>query len=241
MYKYLYKIMFGVLIFCSFIFRNELTVRAQEHQIYIYDYAVLLTDEEKELLTTQLKDVLPYTGNIYIFTAHESDVPLEELTSIYLDETLTERYERALYNKYCDSKEKSVVLLLDVENHKLCFEEYPKSYLPIKQDETRIDMIIENVYPYFNGASFYDCISIAFAQYEDAVKAESGFRPMKYLGNGIIAISVSVCIIYFIMRSMSVVQIQTEDERKQNIYKKVEVSNTQALKKDTTWRKISSN
>ena len=62
---------------------------------------------------------------------------------------------------------------------------------------------------------------------------------MKYIANGMLAISLAVFINFAIMRRISVVKVQTEDERKEKIYKRVEIANAYAVYRETyvTYRK----
>ncbi len=236
----LYKILFSVFLFCILNFYNEITVQAQEYPIYIYDDANVLTDEQEEQLYEHLKESLFFAQKIYVVIMDKNYKTSKDYFNAFLDgETTIMRDTRAIKVDRAGSTEAAVVFLLDLDNQKICFADYNKNYLEKRQRDAYAEIITENAYPYFQDGEYYECIYNAFGQYQKLNEGENIFMPANYIGNAMIAISISICIVFIIMRSMSIIKVQTEEERKQDIYERVDVSNAYAVYKEThvTYRK----
>lgn len=223
--KQMRKIILSISLLCLLGWSCEITVHANKsrYDFFIDDGARVLTDEQEEQLRANL-DSFAQEGNIRIVTLSQNELTAKE-------------YAREIYRHYQPQREKVIVFVVDLDNRQIGF--WGCTYLYQINSNYYDELIEENAYSYFNEEKYFECIDSAFSQYKTLADGGRICQPMKYIANGMLAISLAVFINFGIMRRISVVKVQTEDERKEKIYKRVEIANAYAVYKETyvTYRK----
>lgn len=151
------------------------------YEIRIDDQAELFTNSEEAMLYENLKKVATLT-NVAVFTSTD-----------YLGGT--ESFARWYSNNWLDGN--GVVFIIDMDDRNLALDSSGNAYNLISDADC--DTIMDNVYTYASKGDYYGC---ALETFDQVYKLMTGLkipRPMKYIGNAIIALFAGFMISYMIV------------------------------------------
>ena len=154
------------------------------YQVFIDDNSNLLTDQEEAKLLDTMKPLTAYGGIAFV----SKDV----------EGSSAESYAREVAYKYF-SGESGTVFLIDMGNRKIYMYSTGKNSKIITSGKSL--SITDNVYSYAKSGDYFKCANEAFSQAGALLRGERIAEPMKYISNALIAIIVSLIIMYFIVKS----------------------------------------
>lgn len=154
------------------------------YQVFIDDNYNLLTDQEEAELLETMKPLTAYGGVAFV--------------SKYVEGSTAENYAKEVAYKYFTGAS-GTVFLIDMGNRKVYMYNTGKNSKTITSGKSL--SISDNVYSYAKSGDYFKCANEAFVQAGTLLKGGKIAEPMKYISNALIAIIVSLLIMYFIVKS----------------------------------------
>lgn len=177
------------------------------YQLLILDEAGLFSSDDMEYLWQEMAPISEY-GNVLIVTL---------ATNEYAN---VERWSEKFYHSEYGSQS-GTVFVIDMDCRKVAIFSDGEIYQSI--DETKADIITDNVYTYASDAEYAECASKALEQIHAVLKGKRIAQPMKYLSNGCLAILLSLLLNYAAAKLLSG-QMKPQDRALlQNMYSKYEL------------------
>lgn len=159
------------------------------YKAMIYDAAVLLTDEEKASLITDMEPITDY-GTVLLVTILENET------------SSADEYARQCYNTWIGSGN-GTVFLIDMDNRELII--YTNGHMQYMITGAVADSITDNVYRYATKEQYYDCCKEVFAEEYTVLQGEKIQQPMRYVSNAFFAIVIAFLLNYFLVKLLSTV------------------------------------
>ena len=177
------------------------------YEIYIDDWADLLTPEEEDELMNIMGAITAYgnAGFISIDSNPEDSV-----------ETYAQNYGYAHFgnNSY-------TLFVIDMDYRKVCIYSDGEIYNTITT--AYANTITDNMYSYASDGAYFDCASEAFLQIATLLDGGSIAQPMKYISNALLSVVLALLINYFIVMFVSRSVKASETELLRGINKKVTI------------------
>ena len=156
------------------------------YRIVIDDMADLFTDEQEDILKSQLQGILPY-GNAGIVTRGSHSY------------SSTDDMAQNLYAYYF-GKDSGTLFAIDMQNRNIYIYSDGEIYKTITK--TRANEITDDTYMHATKGDYYLCASEAFSRIETLLEGGRIFSPMKYIAYFLIAfgIAMMICIVIVIVQ-----------------------------------------
>ena len=179
------------------------------YQLYIDDWADLLTDTEESQLKTLME---PITAHGHVAFVSISDNPTYS-TSDYADEYY---YDHFGYDS-------GTVFLIDMEERYIYIHSNGDIYDTVTK--AYANTITDNSYNYASEGDYYQCAATAFEQINTLLEGRAIAQPMKYISNALLAIVLALLINYFVVMFVSRGRKPSNAQLLDGIYSKVEIHN----------------
>ncbi|MBO4391457.1 MAG: TPM domain-containing protein [Lachnospiraceae bacterium] len=154
----------------------------------IYDNADLLTQEEEaQLLNTMYK--VTKNGYAVLVTINENPVDSEVL------------YTDSFYKHHYGGTKSGAIMLIDMELRILRLECYNDIDDVISSTDSYT--IVDNSYGYASQGKYFDCANQTFKQVSSLLSGMNIPRPVKYIGNALLALLMSSLIGYIMIRTIT--------------------------------------
>ena len=147
----------------------------------IIDEADLLTEEEEARLLEQMKPLTAY-GHGLLLTVTDS--------------RLYDEIAEDLYHQYL-GRDSGTMLLINMGSREIGLYSDGKNYDIITK--TNAVTIADNIYYYARTGDWYTCCSKGFQDVLSLLGGSRIARPMKYIGNGLMALTVSILLNYLVL------------------------------------------
>ena len=147
----------------------------------IVDLADLLSDEEEARLLEEMKPLTTY-GHALLLTVNDPD---------YFEDIAEN-----LYHQYL-GWDSGTMLLINMTSRELGFYSDGENYRLITR--TNAETIADNIYLYARSGDWYTCCSRGFQDVLALLEGSRIARPMKYIGNGLMALTVSILLNYLFL------------------------------------------
>lgn len=177
------------------------------YEIYIDDWADLLTSSEEDELMNIMGTITAY-GNaafISIDSNPESSV-----------EAYAEKYGYTHFGN-----DSYTLFIIDMDYRKICVYSDGEIYNTITT--AYANTITDNVYSYASEEAYFDCAYEGFLQIATLLDGGSIAQPMKYISNALLALVLALLINYFIVMFVSRSAKASETELLCGINKKVTI------------------
>lgn len=199
---------FGVTAFCEGkygLMENDET----GYMAVIDDNVGLFANEEVDALLEEAMEFTDY-GNIAVITIEEND---------FYD---TADYGTAYIDEIFGYGSESAVFVIDMQNRWLNITS--EGSLQGRINSSTSDVITDNVYEYASDEEYYICASRALEQMLQVVKGEKIARPMKYLSNICLSITIALIIAYLIAKKSSQTAKASDIDIIENLYSQFTVT-----------------
>lgn len=183
------------------------------YKVLIEDDADLLTNEEEQKLLDEMTSLTQF-GNIAFH-------------SISTNYTSAQNYAKEYYHKNF-STSSGTLFLIDMDNRKIYIFSDGANYKTITN--SKADIITDNIYKYATKEQYYECTSEAIAQINTLLNNGKIAEPMKYLSNGVLALSLAFLINFIFVYFYSKLKTASVDEIIANSNAKLTVENVTATK-----------
>lgn len=203
----------GTAAFAEEKYRNETT----GYQVLIEDDADLLTGEEENRLAELMKEITEY-GSVALKTIDYNSRSTQSYIKEYYSDTF--------------GKGSGTVFLIDMDNRNIWIQSDGRIYRIITTSYA--DTITDNVYKYATNADYYGCCYEAFSEMLTLLRGNRIAQPMKYISNVLLAIIISLFIMYFVVRAMSASRKPNEKELLEATRHQYQLNNPQAVFTHTT-------
>ncbi|MBS4899354.1 MAG: TPM domain-containing protein [Clostridiales bacterium] len=154
------------------------------YQVFIDDSSDLLSDKEEAEIVEAMKPITKYGGAAFVTKAVSSGS--------------TESYAKELAYKYYTG-DSGTVFLIDMGHRKVYM--YSTGKMSKTLTSGKALSITDNVYSYAKKGNYLKCASEAFKQAGTLLRGGRIAQPMKYISNALIAVIVSLIIMYFIVKT----------------------------------------
>ena len=179
------------------------------YQIYVDDWADLLTDSEEAQLKTLMEPITAYGSVAFVSIA---DNPTYS-TSNYADEYYYDHFGYASGTVFLIDMEERYIY---IHSNGVIYETVTKSYA---------NTITDNSYSYASDGDYYQCAATAFEQINDLLEGRKIAQPMKYISNALLSIILALLINYFVVMFVSRGRKPSNSQLLDGIYSKVEINN----------------
>ena len=178
-----------ILVFVPTIaFSNEGTSKGNVNgRVLVEDDADLLTPEEKEKITDEMKKLSEY-GNV-VFKSTNQSTSSDSLSYI----------KNYYYSKF--QNDNGIAFYIDMKNRQICM--CATGGLDEKITSSKCNIITDNVYMYATVGKYYLCVSNAFSQACDLLEGRKIAESMKYYSNSFLAMMLSLLISYGLFHFLS--------------------------------------
>lgn len=182
------------------------------YQIYVDDWADLLSEEEESLLLENMKKISEY-GNV-AFVSIDSNPAYS-----------TDSYAQDYYYDHF-GHDSGTVFLIDMDERMIWLESGGR----IENTVTRSYAltITDNTYRYASKGDYYSCANVAFEQILTLLEGSSITQPMKYISNALLALAIALLLNYFLAMFLSRAKKASDRQILSGIYTNVNVHNTRA-------------
>ena len=190
----------GIFLICLLL---PLPVKAEETSVYevlIEDDAQLLSASEEKDLRAIMTELSVY-GNVAFKSIQHNPGSTSSYISNYY------------YNTF--GSQSGTVFLIDMDNRYLWIYSDGAMYEVIT--DSYADTITDNVYRYASSGDYYKCASEVFRQELSLLKGQRISQPMKYICNGLLAVTLALLLNYFIVLFLSRSRKPSRDELMANI------------------------
>ncbi len=157
------------------------------YELYIEDYANLLTPSEEAQLTEVMKPITEY-GNVIFLSINSNP------------SSTTERYVESFYQKHW-GRESGTIFIIDMDERYIWIYSDGEIYKTITKSYATT--ITDNVYSFASDKEYYHCAEVAFSQISTLLEGQWIAQPMKWISNAFLAIALALFINYFVILYMS--------------------------------------
>lgn len=157
------------------------------YKVVILDREDLLTKEEESMLSSQMQDLTRYGNAVFVSCSQDE-----------YEETL--EYAKNWYYGYFGN-ESGTALVIDMGQRMVALYSAGSNYKVIGREEGYV--ITDNIYRYASKGDYYGCAESAFAQVWSLLEGGRIARPMKYVGNALLALILAVLINYGIISAQA--------------------------------------
>lgn len=187
MKKMLFKItLFFLILFVGFdvnaLTHSPYTNSETGYDVIIEDDAELLSEDEMALLYDEMIPLTQYGNIIFKSITYNSST-----TSYYASSYYHEKY----------GTESGTILLIDMDNRIIYIFSDGNNYKYVTSSKATI--ITDNIYTYATDQEYYECASIAFDQILTTLEGGKIAEPMRYISNGLIALTGAFFISFIIV------------------------------------------
>ena len=184
------KIILSTVLTVAAVILPHVNVAAAEangsEQVYynsaIVDEALLLSNDEKDLLLEQMKELIPYGNVIFASEYLESGQDYEGYT------------ENLYYSMF--GNEPGVILNIDMGNRKITLSASTQMEEYLKSER---DSIVDNIYEFASDEDYYGCASECFTEVRMVIEDEAIAHTMKHIDNAIIALILALILNFLIV------------------------------------------
>lgn len=180
------------------------------YEIYIDDWAELLTPSEEDALRKTMEPITTY-GNVAFISID------------YNPTTSVENYAKR-YGSQQFGSESYTLFMIDMDYRKICVYSDGAIYDIVNEDYA--ETITDNVYRYASDEDYFECATQAFEQINTLLEGNNIAQPMKYISNALLAIVIALLINYIFVMFVSRSRKATDSQLLNGIYAKAEVKNT---------------
>lgn len=182
------------------------------YQIYVDDWADLLSEEEEALLLENMKKISEY-GNVAFVSIDRNPA--------YSTDSYAEDY---YYDHF--GYDSGTVFLIDMDERIIWLESSGR----IEDTVTRSYAltITDNTYQYASKGDYFNCANTAFEQILTLLEGRAIAQPMKYISNALLALAIALLINYFLVMFLSRAKKASDQQILSGIYQNVNVYNTRA-------------
>lgn len=181
--KYLFSLLLIILL-CfivpvkALLYENEST----NYQLIIEDDAHLLNDNEINKLEDKMKPLTEY-GNIAFKSIDSNNLS----TSVFAANYYHEKFQNKSGTLFLiDMDHRIIYIFSDGDNYKVI-------------TDSKADIITDNVYKYASRSDYYKCAYEAFDEINILLDGGKIAEPMRYISNGLIAITISFLVSFLIV------------------------------------------
>lgn len=185
---------------------------ATGYQIYIDDWADLLTQEDEALLLDIMEKISEY-GNVAFVSITQNPS--------HSTDTYAENY---YYDHF--GYDSGTVFLIDMDERMLWLE--TGGYMKNTITSSYALSITDNTYQYASNGDYYLCVETAFEQVLTLMEGSSITQPMKYISNALLALAIALLLNYFLAMSLSRSKKANERQILSGIHKNVNIHNARA-------------
>lgn len=182
------------------------------YEVYIDDWADLLTPSEETQLLEVMKEISAY-GNVSFVSISEND---------YYS---TERYAEHYYYEHFEY-DSGTLFLVDMDYRYLWI--YSDGAIYDTVTISYANTITDNVYTYASDEDYYTCADTAFGQILRLLQGQRIAQPMKYISNALLALVLALLINYFFVMFVSRSKKATAKQLLSGTYTKVDIKNARA-------------
>ena len=180
------------------------------YDIYLDDWAELLSEAEEQQLLEAMKPIAQY-GNVAFASITENPY--------YSSKDYAEQY----YYDHFSSNESGILFLIDMDERYLQIYSHEDIYDTITT--AYANTITDNVYTYASDGDYYACANKAFEQILTLLEGRPIAQPMKYISNALLAIVIALLLNYFLVMLLSRSRKASTKQLMDGIYTKVEINN----------------
>lgn len=186
----------------SYASESSYTNEETGYQIMICDDALLLTEEEEIALKEVMKAFTSY-GHAVFVTVDSNPIS-------------TEYYAELWYQEFF-SYENGMIFLIDMDNRVLTI--YCEGDVADVITDAYATTITDNVYRYASNEEYYLCAGTAFSQACTLLNAGNIMQPMKYISNALLAMLLSLLILFGYVSYYSRIKQPSDDKLLERIHK----------------------
>lgn len=159
---------------------------AGNYKVILEDDADLLSPEEEAALKEDMQGISEY-GNV-------------AFKSVQVNSSNTDAFaERYYYSTF--GTESGIVFIIDMDNRNIWIES--DGAIEKRIDKDYAEVITDNIYRYATEGDYYECGRQAYVQILTLLDGGRIAQPMKYICNGLLAISLALIINFLIMRAQA--------------------------------------
>lgn len=182
------------------------------YQLYIEDYANLLSASEEEALIEVMKPITEY-GNVAFLSIDDNPY------------SSTERYVEKFYQQHWGYAS-GTIFIIDMDERYIWIYSDGDIYDTITNSYATT--ITDNVYDYASDEDYYTCAEIAFSQIHTLLEGRWIAQPMKWISNAFLAFAVALFINYFIVLYVSRARKATTSQLLSGTYSNINITNARA-------------
>ena len=179
------------------------------YEIYLDDWADLLTDSEESQLLELMEPISAY-GNV-AFVSIDSNPTYS-----------TERYAEHYYEDHF-GYQSGTIFLVDMDERYIWIHSYGEIYRTVTT--AYANTITDNVYSYASRGDYLSCAGKAFEQINTLLEGRAIAQPMKYISNALLAIVLALLINYFLVMTLSRSRKATDSQLINGTFYKANVIN----------------
>ncbi len=147
------------------------------YRVLIEDWAGLLTGETRLKLLEEMKAVTAYGNAAFV--------------SVGANSASTESFARTYYMGRFGT-DSGTVFVVDMDNRNIWIHSDGGVYKAVTK--AYAETVTDNVYPYASRGDYYGCARAAFEQITALLEGERIAQPMKYISNGLLALTLAFLI-----------------------------------------------
>lgn len=156
------------------------------YEVYIYDEADLLSNNEEEDLVEIMTPITEY-GNVAFISVDENPYSTQKFA------------EDAYYQLFGTSS--GTLFLIDMDNRNIWIQSDGAVYKRITTGYA--NTITDNIYTYATDEEYYECASRAYSQIYTLLRGGRIAQPMKYICNALLSLIFGFIITFFIVKRVS--------------------------------------
>lgn len=182
------------------------------YEALIEDEADLLTDGEAEELCELLGEVTEYCNVAFVTLEYNAGT-----TQGYAED----------YSDTVFPSSSAVVFVVDMDNRYLYLDSSGSARKRITS--AYADTITDNVYRYASNGDYFSCGYKVFEQVNALMKGQRIAQPMKYISNALLAVALSMLILFIYICATSGKRKASNREVMSGIYSSVQIHDAQAI------------
>lgn len=179
------------------------------YEIYIDDWADLLSTSEEEDLLEAMEPITTYGNVAFVSIDYNPKSSVEKYAQDY-------GYTHFRNDSY-------TLFIIDMDYRKICVYSDGEIYKTVTSAYG--NTITDNVYSYATDGEYYECAYQAFHQINTLLEGRSIAQPMKYISNALLAVVLALLINYFVVMLLSRSRKANDSQLLDGIYTKVEINN----------------
>ena len=179
------------------------------YEIYIDDWADLLTTEEEADLQKSMEPITAHGNVAFVSIDYNPNTSVEAYAENY-------GYSHFGNDSY-------TLFVIDMDYRKVCVYSDGEIYDTITDSYALT--ITDNIYSYASDAEYYECAYHAFDQINTLLEGKAIAQPMKYISNALLSLVIALLINYFIVMFVSRSKKAHDQQLLDGIYTKVDINN----------------